>query len=227
MMRKAAKIMAVLLCVLLVALLGAWTAVGYASTKGIETPKYTLVSKTGDYEIREYAGYIRAEVVVKGTFTSSLNSGFRKVADYIFGNNTAASGIAMTAPVISEKAAASEKIAMTAPVISEKSGEEGSYVVAFVMPSEYTLEKLPKPNNSEVTLREVPKQRYAVLVFGGYATEARTADKTAELVAALGRDGIKTAGEPMLAQYDPPWTPPYMRTNEVHVALAGDPAPAG
>lgn len=209
-------ILGAVMSVLLVLLLGLWTYVGYAATSDIETPKYEVVSTAESYEIRLYAPQIRAEVVVEGSYRESLYGGFRKLADYIFGNNTAQSKIEMTAPVLAEK---SEKIAMTAPVLHEPQPGKEAQVVAFVMPSSYTLETLPKPNNEAVALREVPAMRYAVHSFGGWATEGRVAARTKVLQESLARDGIETIGMPIVAQYDPPWTPPYMRQNEILIAL--------
>jgi effector-binding domain-containing protein len=210
----------VVVCVLL---LGAWVGVGYASVAGIETPKYSVVEKRDGYEIREYEPQIVAEVTVEGPQDKALNQGFRKIADYIFGNNTKVSGagsgsekIAMTAPVL-EQTGTSEKISMTAPVLEQ--GTSGKHVVSFVMPSSYTLESLPKPGNSEVTLREVPKRKYAVLRFSGYAPESKSAKKKATLLDFAKRDALDTIGEPILAQYNPPWTPPFMRRNEVMVEV--------
>jgi hypothetical protein len=203
----------------IVALLGGWMLAGYLPTKGIETPKYELVTKAKGYELRSYAPHIVAEVEVSGSYGDTMNQGFRKVADYIFGNNTAKGSIAMTAPVIHEKQPASEKIAMTSPVLHEKAGDGGKYRLAFVMPSKYTLETLPKPNNAEVTLRAVPEKKYAVRRFSGYATEAKVERETKKLVDALKRDNITPASAPSSAQYNPPWTPPFMRRNEVMVEV--------
>lgn len=206
------------IAVIVVGLLGAWSAVGYASTAGIETPAYTVVSKARGYEIREYPGFIRAEVTVPGPYDEAINRGFRAVAGYIFGGNTAKAGIAMTAPVLAEKK--SQEIAMTAPVLAERAeGAEEQYTVSFVMPKEWTMATLPVPDNAAVTLREVPKTRYAVLKFRGYAQAKRCEAKKAALRKALERDGVATLGEPIVAQYDPPWTPPFMRKNEIQIAL--------
>ena len=215
-MKKAIMAMATVGALLLAFLLGAWTYLGYASIKDIKEPKYEVTQTAKEYEIRLYAPQIRAEVVIDGKYRESLYSGFRKLADYIFGNNTAQVKVAMTAPVLSEK---SQKIAMTAPVLQEKQEGKEAHVVSFVMPSEYTLETLPKPNNEEVMLRQVPATRYAVLRFGGYATEGRSASRIQKLQDALVRDGIKTTDAPQVAQYNPPWTPPYMRRNEILIAL--------
>lgn len=216
MVGKKGRIMGAIIAGAVVVLFGAWTVVGYTSTKDIETPQYTVVREADGYEIREYGGYIRAEVTLQGAYRETLYGGFREVADYIFGNNTGSADIAMTAPVISEK---SQKIAMTAPVLQEKGSAESSYTVAFIMPRAYTMASLPRPNNPNVQLREVPPQRFAVLEFGGYATERRAQRKIERLQEALDRDGVVTAGSPIVAQYDPPWTPFYMRHNEIQVPV--------
>ncbi len=203
----------------LAALLGGWMLAGYLPTRNIETPKYELVAKAKGYEVRSYAPHIVAEVEVSGSYGDTLNQGFRKVADYIFGNNTAKGSIAMTAPVLHEKQAVSEKISMTAPVLHEKAGQGDTYKLAFVMPSKYTLETLPKPNNSEVTLRAVPEKKFAVRSFGGYATKGKVERETKKLLDALKSANISPTGVPSTAQYNPPWTPPFMRHNEVMVEV--------
>lgn len=201
-------------------LLGVWTAAGYAGTENIETPKYTVLGEGSGYELREYAGHIRAEVTLEGEYRDTLYAGFRKVADYIFGNNSPNAKIAMTAPVLQEESAPSAKIAMTAPVLQEPAGESGGrHTVSFIMPSEYTMDSLPRPNNPEVVLREVPPHRMAAVAFAGYATEGAVKKKTAALLAALARDGVTVTGTPQTAQYNPPWTPPYMRKNEILVPV--------
>ncbi len=202
--------------VIVAVLLGVWTAVGYRDTRGIETPKYTVERKTRDFEVRKYAPQIRAEVVMDGDYRESLYDGFRHLADYIFGNNTTQSGIAMTAPVLSEQSA---KIAMTAPVLHERQGAADAYVIAFIMPSEYTLDTLPQPRNDKVSLREIPGSRYAAYRFGGYATKGRAKRLTARLDAAIAREGLTAKGAPAVAQYNPPWTPPYMRRNEILIPI--------
>lgn len=209
--------------------LGAWIAVGYASVAGIETPSYTVESEHEGYEIRRYAPHLAAEVTVDGDFEAALNGGFRQLADYIFGNNTAPDGaqseIAMTAPV-QERRVQGEKIAMTAPVQEHAAADsKDAHVVSFVMPSTYTLETLPKPNNPKVRIVEIPETRYAVLSFSGRAPEAKAAEKKAELAAKLAADGFTAKGESILCQYNPPWTPPFMRTNEVWIEIAPEEKP--
>ncbi len=148
--------------------------------RGIEEPSYTLVEKREGYEIREYASYIVAEVEVDGDMRDALSAGFRQLAGYIFGGNTTRSSIAMTAPVM-DTAKASENIAMTVPVMDTLSNS-GKHIVAFTMPSIYTLENLPKPDNANIRFRVVENNRRAVLRYTGYATEARVDAKKKSLI---------------------------------------------
>lgn len=193
----------------------------------IEEPKFKVVEKSGNFELRAYAPRVVAETLVDGALDDASSVGFRRIADYIFGNNTARAGanekssekISMTAPVMMAPAAektASEKINMTAPVTMQQSA--GQWRMYFVMPSQYTLSTLPTPNNAAVTLRELPASRAAVLRFSGLAGEEKTAKKTAELLAWLKSKNITPIGTPELARYNPPWTLPFLRRNEVMVA---------
>jgi hypothetical protein len=184
----------------------------------IEEPAFEVIDKSGDFELRRYAPMIVAETWVPGSMREASGAGFRALADYIFGNNTARGGestkIRMTAPVTVEPE--SEKIRMTAPVGMERAGER--WRVHFVMPAEYTLETLPAPNNPAVSLREVPAGNYGVIRFSGLVSERKLAAKTAELMSWLDTRGIEPTGQPELARYNPPWTLPFLRRNEILVA---------
>lgn len=183
-----------------------------------EEPGYTVVEQSGDFELRAYSPMIVAETMVSGPMDDASSAGFRLIADYIFGNNTSRAGeqeeISMTAPVTMK--AESEKISMTAPVSMERAGDR--WRVHFVMPSQYNLDTLPTPNNPAVSLREVPASQYAVIRFSGLVGEKKLAAKTAELMAWLQSKDIKPIGQPELARYNPPWTLPFLRRNEVMVA---------
>lgn len=188
----------------------------------IEEPKFTVVEKSGDFELRAYAPRVVAETWVDGSLDDASGVGFRRIADYIFGNNTSSAGssekISMTAPVtMVPKAdkATSEKISMTVPVTMQQSA--GQWRMYFVMPNQYTLSTLPKPNNAAVILRELPANRVAVLRFSGLVGEEKSAKKTVELLAWLKSKNISPIGTPELARYNPPWTLPFLRRNEVMV----------
>lgn len=188
----------------------------------IEEPKFTLVEKSGAFELRAYAPRVVAETLVDGSLDDASGVGFRRIADYIFGNNTSRAGssekISMTAPVtMAPKAekAVSKKISMTAPVTMQQSA--GQWRMYFVMPSQYTLSTLPTPNNPAVTLRELPASRAAVLRFSSLAGEDKTTKKTEELLTWLKSKNITPTDTPEFARYNPPWTLPFLRRNEVMV----------
>ncbi|MEO7105897.1 MAG: heme-binding protein [Rhodoferax sp.] len=203
----------------------------------IEEPKFEVVIKDvtpeGTFELRQYAPYIVAETWVDGDMDAASSKGFRVIADYIFGNNQlagsasgekAAAKIAMTAPVTVEPLTAqSEKIAMTAPVTIEPSmgmSGTGKWRVHFVMPSEYTLASLPTPNNSAVHLREVPTTTLAVVTYSGFNTQHRIQQETENLTRWMQIKKLKAKGGALLARYDPPWTLPIWRRNEVQFEVS-------
>lgn len=199
-------------------ILGMLTLLIAGNAMAIEEPKYTVLEKSGAFELRAYAPKIIAETLVSGDLDDASSAGFRLIADYIFGNNTLASGeseeISMTAPVTME--AKSEKISMTAPVTMAEA--DGKWTMYFVMPSQYTLDTLPKPNNPAVILRALPSKNYAVIRFSWFAGEEKVAKKSAELLAWMKSKNLTPLGKPELARYNPPWTPPFLRRNEVMIA---------
>ncbi len=204
----------------------------------IEEPGFDRLEKVDNIEVRQYRPFIVAETFVDGDMSSASSKGFRLIADYIFGNNLSAreSGIksseksekiAMTAPVSVEPAVPSETIAMTAPVSVEPLGDstikmtQGKrWRVQFAMPSEYSMATLPKPRNPAVTLREVPSKRFAVLVFSGFSGEEKVQQKVDELLVWLKAKNKRAIAAPQLARYNPPWTLPFMRRNEILVEVA-------
>jgi hypothetical protein len=218
--------------------LAAFAAIGLICGEvamAIEEPAFETLEKAERIEIRQYRPVIVAETFVDGDMSSASNSGFRLIAGYIFGNNQSVRApadksserIAMTAPVLVEPATPSENIAMTAPVsIEPQVGTGGGMMqakrwrVQFTMPSQYSMATLPKPRNPAVTLREVPGKRYAVLVFSGLSGEEKVQEKTYELLDWLKTRSIRATSTPQLARYNPPWTLPFLRRNEVLVEIA-------
>ena len=182
----------------------------------VEEPAFKSVLHEGAFEVRDYPALVVAEVTVTGDQKEAASKGFRLLAGYIFGGNTRRQSIAMTAPVA--QAPKSEKIAMTAPVTQIQSA--GEWVVRFTMPSAYSMEKLPEPNDPKVHLRALPPTRFAVLQFSGLASKDNVAAKTAELEKLAGTHHLRAIGPASLAQYDPPWTLWFMRRNEVMLPVA-------
>jgi hypothetical protein len=182
-----------------------------------ETPAYEVLRQDGSFELRRYSGYLTANVRVSASnYGQAANEGFNPLADYIFGNNRESGRIAMTAPVSATRASG-EKIAMTAPVTATRS--EDDYVVSFTMPSEYSMETLPRPNNSRVTLESVSPHVAAAVRFSGYSNESNSKQAQAQLEVWMAAQRLTPAGEPVLAQYDAPWKPWFARRNEILIPV--------
>jgi hypothetical protein len=181
-----------------------------------EQPAYTVLQRVGSVELRRYGPRLAAETTVRGDEVSARNKGFQAIAGYIFGGNKGKTSIAMTAPVAQAKA---EKIAMTAPVAQAPS-PDGAWRVQFFMPAKYTRATLPTPNNPEVRIVELPSEQYAVLRFSGLAGRTAVAARTKELSDKAAAMGWKVTGPPVVWFYDPPWTLPPMRRNEVAFPVA-------
>lgn len=172
----------------------------------VEEARYEVEEARDDFELRRYAPRILAETVVQGGFRQSLSDGFRRLFRYITGENQS-----------------QQKIEMTAPVGFADTQEE--HVVSFVMPAKYTMETLPLPTDDEVRVTDVPERRVAALCFSGRADERLTEAKRRELFEQLGKRGLRADGEPVLAQYNPPWTPSFLRRNEILVDIGEASAP--
>lgn len=181
-----------------------------------ESPSYTVLVHAEEFETRQYAPNIVAQTVVDGDFDSASSLGFRKLAGYIFGGNTSKQKIAMTSPVGMAQNK-SEKIAMTSPVGQEI--KDGKYVITFTMPSSYTLDSLPTPNDSAVSLSLVPAKTYVSVQFSGIWSESRYQEHLASLRKWITEKNYEAIGEPNYARYNPPWTPWFMRRNEILIEI--------
>lgn len=184
-----------------------------------EEPTFAVSLRRGAFEVRDYPAMIAAEVTVGGERGQAVNSGFRLLAGYIFGGNTRRQSIAMTAPVVQAQAEP-ETIAMSAPVI--QSGGSGAWVIRFVMPRAYTLATLPTPNDGRVRLTPLPPSRVAVVRFSGLGRDEDIASRTNELATFIAAYRLRAVGPPALARYNPPWTPWFMRRNEVMIPIEAE-----
>ncbi|CAB4345525.1 unannotated protein [freshwater metagenome] len=180
-----------------------------------EEQKYTVERKFPMFEVRRYEPCVFADVIVNGDFESAGSLGFRPLIGYISGNNQPNSKIAMTAPVIQEPVS---KIAMTSPVLQQNSGQKN--IISFVMPAGMTLEALPIPSSSKVSLREVPEQLIAVSRFSGRWNMSTYMKHVADLESNIAESGFIPNGSPRFARFDPPWTPWFMRRNEIQIPIA-------
>ena len=187
----------------------------------VEEPHYSVELRDGDIELRDYPALVVAEVTVEGSRRSAGNQGFRQLAGYIFGGNSRRESLPMTAPVAEERSG--ERIAMTAPVTQQADGER--WIVRFMMPDGRSLESLPQPNDARVRLKALPATRFAVIRFSGLAGADEVAAKTRTLESFIGSRAIAATGPPTLARYDPPWTPWFLRRNEVMIPVRASAPP--
>ena len=181
----------------------------------IEEPRYQVIEQDGAFELRDYATYLVAETRVEASFTEAGSEAFRRLFRYISGNNAAQQKIAMTAPVTQGKG---EKIAMTAPVTQVADAD--GYRVAFVVPSRYSASTVPKPLDPRIEIRAVPARRVAVWRYSGRWTQERYDQMERQLREAIVARGLSVNGPPVLARYDPPFMPWFMRRNEVLIPTA-------
>ena len=188
------------------------------SLMATDEPEFRLILKVDKFEIREYSPKIIAQIEVFGDFDDASSKGFKILADYIFGNNKSNDGnsrIEMTAPV--EMEPLPQKINMAKPVLTE--GNDNNWIVSFIMPNEFTLETLPKPNNKSIKILSLPKEKYAVIVFSGLVRESSYQEKETLLNQFIEEKKLKTSGEIKIARYNPPWTLPFFRRNELMIKV--------
>ena len=179
-------------------LLAVWIAGASTLLMAAEEPSYEVLETRGDVEVRRYGPAILAETRMKAS-----GGDFRRLAGFIFGGNSTG-----------------ESIAMTAPVQADLDGEQPQ--MAFFMPPEYDMGSLPEPDDAGVTLREIPARTVAVLRFSGRATDKRVTEQRNKLAQLLVAEGLEADGTWLLNQYNPPWTPPFMRRNEIWVGIKWD-----
>ena len=184
--------------------------------RAVEQANYTVILEEGDIQIRQYDDFIIAETTVEAEYKEASSEGFRRLAAYIFGKNKQNEKISMTAPVLQEEQAG-EEIAMTAPVLQEKGGT--GWKMSFVVPSKYTMDTIPQPIDPKVTLKEAKGGKIAAIRYSGLLSEENIGEKTKELEAWLEKNEYKTLSKPRSAGYDPPWTIPFLRRNEVHIDI--------
>ena len=181
-----------------------------------EEPEYQVVRELAEIEVRQYAAYAVAQVVVPGPAGEAGNQAFPVLAGYIFGKNKGERKFAMTAPVT--QAAVPVKLEMTAPVT--QTAAPGGFLVQFVLPKGVTAASAPEPLDSRVQLREVPPTRFAVIRYSGFWSESNDGEHLAKLQAALRADDLTWEGAPVYSRYNAPFTPWFMRRNEIWLQLA-------
>jgi hypothetical protein len=184
-----------------------------------EEPDYQVVRQLADVEVRQYTSYTVAEVVVAGPAGEAGSQAFPILAGYIFGKNKGDRKLAMTAPVT--QAAVPVKLEMTAPVT--QTAAAGGFVVQFVLPKGVTVASAPEPLDTRVQLREVLPSQVAVIRYSGFWSDSNYSEHLATLQAALRAADLVWTGEPVYSRYDAPFTPWFMRRNEIWLHLAAQP----
>lgn len=205
-------------------LLATWVGWGaYVDRTTPRVPSETLDRFDG-VVVRRYPRSVAVETTADGE-----GEAFRRLFRYISGENEGREDVAMTAPVLTRGAASrpappvggeSETVPMTAPVRTERDGAR--VTMAFFLPAEYTPESAPTPTDPAVRLVVEPPRTVAARRFSWYATDQRVAAERTRLLGVLADRGVETRGDPVLLQYDDPWTPPFMRRNEVEVPVRWD-----
>ena len=179
----------------------------------VDEAGYEVVKDNGHIQVRQYKPMVVAQTEVDANYDEASNKAFNRLFNYISGNNKKQQKISMTAPVIMDPK--TEEIAMTAPVFQEKSGK--LWLMQFVLPKEFTLDTAPVPTDATITLKEIPSKKVAVLRYSGFLSQQSIAEKTKELNAWLDAQGYKSISSTRSAGFDPPWTLPFLRRNEVHI----------
>jgi hypothetical protein len=178
-----------------------------------EEPSYTLIENKDNFELRKYDAYIVAVTVVEGDFDDVGNEGFRRLFKYISGDNVSRQNVSMTAPV-SQKTV-SEKISMTAPVNQKMTGDK--WEITFMLPSKYNIDMAPDPLDERITIKEIPSRLMAVMKYSGTWSRKRYLEHEGKLNDIIRARGLKALSEPVFARYNPPFTPWFLRRNEIQI----------
>lgn len=187
------------------------------TSMAFEEPQYSVTSKLNKIEIRQYQAYLVAETEVVGDRESAGSAGFKVLAGYIFGNNQGDHNISMTAPVIQ----AEQNAFMTqtpSPEIS-KTTENRVWTVQFMMPTQYTLESLPVPKDPRVKFKTITSRKVAAVTYSGRWTESNYREHLEILEQEIQKAGLKPKGQPLWARYNSPFTPWFLRKNEILIEI--------
>lgn len=180
-----------------------------------EEPNYEVLLEENNFQVRKYAETLVAQTTTTGNYKETSSQGFKRLAGYIFGDNVAKEKISMTTPVLRERK--SEKIEMTAPVYQQQ--DDSNWTMTFVLPSEYTLETAPTPLDKNVVIKQLPGNKVATLRYSGRMTEASLNEHTKKLEKWVNEKDFSVIGISYSAAYDPPWTLPMLRRNEIHIQI--------
>lgn len=188
---------------------------GVNAAVAIEEAQYEVLKKENRFEIRDYESYILAEIIVEGDIEQAGNKAFNRLFRYISGDNRLRAKVEMTAPVSQEPRG--EKIKMTAPVSIQPA--QTRWAVSFMMPASYTLETLPEPEDPEIIIRQVPSRKIAAVMYSGFWSESKYLQYKKKLEDWIHKEGLTIAGDSIWARYNPPFTPWFLRRNEILIPI--------
>ena len=191
--------------------------IGAIPAMATEEAPYTVIKTEDIFEVREYQAQVLAEIIVDGDLEGAGNKAFRPLFRYISGDNKSRGKIAMTAPVSQEQKG--EKISMTSPVSQQSA--QGKWAVSFMMPASYTMETLPTPDDPNIKLRQVPARRVTAVRYSGFWSEEKYLLNKEKLLKWIKDNRYSVAGEPVWARYNAPFTPWFMRRNEILIPVTG------
>lgn len=183
--------------------------------RNFEILSYKTLLKEKNFEVRVYEDYLVAAVEEDNDDKDSSKSSFGLLFKYISGNNVPKEKINMTAPVIRQDE--KEKIEMTAPVFQMKKGNKRT--MSFVLPSKYDLNNVPVPSDPKVVIKQIKNRKVAVVQYSGIMNEEKIIKYTSRLLEWVGSKKYEVIGAPYSAGYDPPWTIPFLRRNEILVQI--------
>ena len=193
-------------------MLASCSAVGI---RNYEEPRYQALVQEDNFEIRLYSDVLVAQSTSSGTYKESSGSNFDRLAGYIFGKNKINKKIDMTSPVLQKKE--SEKMDMTVPVFQQQ--ENTDWTMTFVLPSQYSIDTAPIPLDDDVVVKVLPKVKVATLRFNGSLNEDSIQKNTQKLEDWVKQKNFNVVSSPYSAAYDPPWTLPMLRRNEIHIPI--------
>lgn len=180
-----------------------------------EEARYDLLLEENNIQVRNYEKVLIAETQTQGNYKESSNAAFKRLANYIFGDNQSQQDISMTTPVMQQQE--NEEIAMTVPVYQQKG--QASWTMRFVLPAKYNLETIPLPNDPNVNVYYRPEKKIASIRYSGFITNDKIEQHSQQLIKWLEEKQFKILSAPYSAAYDPPWTIPFLRRNEVHIEI--------
>jgi hypothetical protein len=198
-------------------LLSACSVFGHS---GVEEVPYSVLEKDGAFEIRQYDETVVAKTYVRGDYDDMTDVAFNRLFEYISGANKSRQEVEMTAPVLVEDRG--QDIAMTAPVFIEdvsSKAEQSQWSMAFALPAKFTKNNAPDPTNTDVVVEAIRNQKFAALRFSGFMGEDVFSEKAAELKTWLNQTDYQITGAPIMAGYNPPWTIPAFRRNEILIPI--------